>query len=205
MATKAPIKTATKTALQPRPPVVVVVGHVDHGKTTLLDYIRKANVAGREAANHASGRRIRNFAQPAGGGEPRRMTFIDTPGHEAFSAMRSRGATIADLAILVVAANEGVRPQTREAIKILEDTKTPFIVALNKIDKAGPAGIEKTKGDLAAANVLVEGYGGQISWHGISAKTGEGIDDLLDLVLLSADVQDLTYDPGAAGSALYSK
>jgi translation initiation factor IF-2 len=207
MATKTQPKIETKVALQPRPPVVVVVGHVDHGKTTLLDYIRKANVAGREAGGITQAVGAYEILHtPAGAGangapgEPRKITFIDTPGHEAFSAMRSRGATIADLAILVVAADEGVRPQTREAIKILEETKTPFVVALNKIDKAGPAGVEKTKGDLAAANVLVEGYGGTISWHGISAKTGEGVDDLLDLVLLTADVEELTYDPGAAGS-----
>jgi translation initiation factor IF-2 len=194
--------------LKPRPPVVVVVGHVDHGKTTLLDYIRKANVAGREAGGitQAVGAyEIEHTSRGASAGDknalaPRKITFIDTPGHEAFSAMRSRGATIADMAILVVAADEGVKPQTREAIEILQKTETPFIVAFNKIDKAGPGGIEKAKGSLAEAGVLVEGYGGQISWHGISAKTGEGVDDLLDLVLLAADIEELTYDSGAAGT-----
>jgi len=200
------VNVVLKTGVQPRPPVVVVVGHVDHGKTTLLDYVRKANVAAREAGGitQAVGayeieRTVRG-AEENESGEPRKITFIDTPGHEAFSAMRSRGATIADLAILVVAADEGVKPQTREAIKILEETKTPFVVALNKIDKAGLGGIEKTKAALAEAGVLLEGYGGQVSWHGISAKTGEGVDDLLDLILLAADVEGLTYDPGAAGS-----
>ncbi len=192
--------------LKPRPPVVVVVGHVDHGKTTLLDYIRKANVAGREAGGitQAVGAyEIEHTPKGASAGDKsavRKITFIDTPGHEAFSAMRSRGATIADMAILVVAADEGVKPQTREAIEILQKTETPFIVALNKIDKAGPTGVEKAKGSLAEAGVLVEGYGGQISWHGISAKTGEGVDDLLDLVLLAADIEELTYDSGAAGT-----
>jgi translation initiation factor IF-2 len=187
--------------LKPRPPVVVVVGHVDHGKTTLLDYIRKANVAGREAGGITQAVGAYEIEHtPKGAAAPRKITFIDTPGHEAFSAMRSRGATIADMAILVVAADEGVKPQTREAIEILQKTETPFIVAFNKIDKAGPAGIEKAKASLAEAGVLVEGYGGQISWHGISAKTGEGVDDLLDLVLLAADIEELTYDSGAAGT-----
>ena len=194
MATKEKVKPdqAIATKLQPRPPVVVVMGHVDHGKTTLLDYIRKANVAGREAGG---------ITQAVGAYEilhnGRKMTFIDTPGHEAFSAMRSRGAQVADLAILVVAADESIRPQTKEAIKILEESKTPFIVALNKIDKVAGGNIEKVKGDLAAAGVLLEGYGGQVSYHGVSAKTGEGVDDLLDLILLAADVENLTYDPTA--------
>ncbi|HVO29083.1 MAG TPA: translation initiation factor IF-2, partial [Candidatus Paceibacterota bacterium] len=191
--TSQPVKAGS--VREPRPPVVVVVGHVDHGKTTLLDHIRKATVAAREAGG---------ITQAVGAYEiehnGRRITFIDTPGHEAFSAMRSRGAEVADLAILVVAADEGVKPQTREAIKILENAKTPFVVALNKIDKAGASGVEKAKASLAEAGVLLEGYGGQVSWHGISAKTGEGVDGLLDLILLAADVEELTCDPGAAGS-----
>jgi len=188
--------------VRPRPPVVVVVGHVDHGKTTLLDFIRKTTTAAREAGGitQAVGAYEIEHTPVGGGGAngssgaPRKITFIDTPGHEAFSAMRSRGAQIADLAILVVAADEGPKPQTIEAIKILEETKTPFVVALNKIDKAGVSGVEKVKGELAAAGVLLEGYGGQVSYHAISAKTGEGVSDLLDLVLLSADVEDLKYD-----------
>ncbi len=194
-------KTALKTegsGVRPRPPIVVVMGHVDHGKTTLLDYIRKASVAAREAGGITQAVGAYEIEHvPAAGGAPRKITFIDTPGHEAFSAMRARGATAADLAILVVAADEGVKPQTREAIKILEDAKTPFVVALNKIDKAAPGAVEKAKADLAAAGVLVEGFGGQVSWQGISAKTGEGVGELLDLVLLTADMEELTYDPSA--------
>ncbi len=177
-----------------RPPIVVVMGHVDHGKTTLLDYIRKTNTASREAGG---------ITQAVGAYEivrnGRRITFIDTPGHEAFSAMRSRGAQAADLAILVVAAEEGVKPQTKEAIQILEETKTPFVVAINKIDKTG-GNIDKARNDLMAANVFLEGYGGQVSYQGISAKTGDGVDALLELLLLAADMEDLSYDPAAPAS-----
>lgn len=177
-----------------RPPIVVVMGHVDHGKTTLLDHIRKASVAAREAGG---------ITQAVGAYEiihrDRKITFIDTPGHEAFSAMRSRGAQAADLAILVIAADEGVKPQTKEAIAILEETKTPFVVAINKIDKTNGS-VDKAKNDLMAANVFLEGYGGSVSYQGISAKTGEGVDALLDLVLLAADMEELVYDPALPAS-----
>lgn len=179
---------------QPRPPIVVVMGHVDHGKTTLLDYIRKTNVAGKEAGG---------ITQTVGAYEilhnNRKITFIDTPGHEAFSRMRSRGAEVADLAILVVAADDGVKPQTKEAIETLNQAKTPFIVAVSKIDKTG-GNIEKAKTDLASAGVFLEGLGGQVSFHGVSAKTGEGVDELLDLILLAADVDGLTFDPATPAS-----
>lgn len=180
--------------LKPRPPIVVVMGHVDHGKTSLLDYIRKANVAGREAGG---------ITQAVGAYEIthnlRKVTFIDTPGHEAFSKMRSRGAEVADFAVLVVAADEGVKPQTKEAIDILKSTKTPFVVAINKIDRTG-GDIERAKNDLTAAEVYLEGFGGQVSYHGISAKTGEGVNELIDLIILAADLENLTYDPGAPAS-----
>ena len=186
---------AKEITTKPRPPIVVVMGHVDHGKTTLLDYIRKANIAAREAGGITQA--VGAYEIEHGG---RKITFIDTPGHEAFTAMRSRGALAADLAILVVAADDGVKPQTKEAIKILEETKTPFIVALNKIDKVAAGNLEKVKGDLAAAGVLLEGRGGTVSYHGVSAKTGEGVSDLLDLILLAADMENLTYDPNAPAS-----
>ena len=187
-------ETQEKTEKVQRPPIVVVMGHVDHGKTTLLDYIRKTNVAGREAGGITQAMGAYEIVRNG-----RKITFIDTPGHEAFSAMRSRGAQAADLAILVVAADEGVKPQTKEAAKILEDTKTPFVVAINKIDKTG-GDLDKAKNDLMGANVFLEGFGGTVSYQGISAKTGDGVDALLDLVLLAADMEDLSSDPAAPAS-----
>jgi len=187
--------TETKNNLK-RPPIVVVVGHVDHGKTSLLDYIRKANVAAREAGG---------ITQSVGAYEivhkNEKITFIDTPGHEAFSKMRVRGAAVADVAILVVAAEEGVKPQTKEAIKVLHESKTPFVVAITKIDKP-TADIERVKNDLAANDVALEGYGGNVGFHGVSNKSGEGIDELLDLILLTAEMEELTYDPTANGDGV---
>jgi translation initiation factor IF-2 len=181
---------------QKRPPIVVVVGHVDHGKTTLLDYIRKSNVAAKEAGG---------ITQSVGAYEiehnKQKITFIDTPGHEAFSKMRVRGAALADIAILVVAADEGVKPQTKESIKVLQESQTPFVVAITKIDKPA-ADIDRVKTDLAANNVLLEGFGGNISFQGVSGKTGEGINDILDLILLTAEMEELTYDPNANASGV---
>lgn len=187
-----------------RSPIVVVVGHVDHGKTSLLDYIRKTNVAAKEAGGITQSvgayeiwhmpTQISADKNADLGGE--KITFIDTPGHEAFSKMRVRGAAAADIAILVVAADEGVKPQTKEAIKVLQDSNVPFIVAITKIDKTG-ADIEGVKSDLAANSVLLEGYGGNVSFQGISSKTGQGIGELLDLILLTAEMEELKYDPQA--------
>jgi translation initiation factor IF-2 len=185
---------AIASAVKTRPPIVVVMGHVDHGKTTLLDYIRKANIAAREAGGITQATAAYEIVHA-----DRKITFIDTPGHEAFTAMRSRGAKVADLAILVVAADEGVKPQTKEVIQIILDAKTPFIVAINKVDKTG-GNLDKARNDLMAAGVLLEGYGGQVSYCAVSAKTGEGVPDLLDLILLAADVEELTYDASAEAS-----
>ncbi len=196
--------------LSPRPPIVVILGHVDHGKTTLLDYIRKTNVVAKETGGITQATGAYEISHPsassgqassAGSKESRKITFIDTPGHEAFSKMRQRGAKVADLGILVVAADEGVKLQTKEAIKILKESQTPFIVAINKIDKPN-ADIERIKKELMEAGVLLEGFGGNISWQGISAKKGEGIDELLDLILLAAELEGLTYDPEAKGSGV---
>ncbi len=181
---------------QTRPPIVVVMGHVDHGKTKLLDYIRKTNVAEQEAGG---------ITQSIGAYEiehnQKKITFIDTPGHEAFSKMRERGARVADLAILVVAADEGVKPQTKDALKYILKEGITFIVAINKIDKPS-ANIEKIKQELGKEGVLLEGFGGNISWHAISAKTGEGIPDLLDLILLAAELENITYNPDAPASGV---
>ena len=170
--------------LQSRPPVVVIMGHVDHGKTKLLDSIRLANVAAGEAGGitqHIGAYQITR--------KDKVMTFIDTPGHEAFTAMRSRGAKVADIAILVVAADDGVKQQTIEACRIMEAAKIPFLVAINKIDKP-EANIDKTKQELSSVlGITPEDWGGDTICVPISAKDGTGIDELLDMVLLLAETE----------------
>lgn len=187
-----------------RPPIVVIMGSVDHGKTTLLDYIRKTNIAAKEAGGITQSVGAYEITHQASSLE--RITFIDTPGHEAFSKMRERGTKAADIAVIVVAADDGVKPQTKETIKIAADSKTPFIVAINKVDKNN-ADVNKTKNDLLQAGVLLEGYGGDISYQEISAKTGQGVPELIDLILLAAEFEDLKYDPKnqARGFILESK
>lgn len=179
---------------------MVVLGHVDHGKTTLLDTIRKTNVAGREHGGitqkigayqisvHSTHDTVNSKEKR--GGQDRQITFIDTPGHEAFSKMRSRGAEVADLAILVVAADDSVKPQTKESIDQIKAAGIPLVVAINKTDlqAANPG---KVKSDLAKLGIQVEGFGGDIPSALISAKTGKGVPELLDLVLLVADMQGL--------------
>lgn len=174
-----------------RPPIVVVMGHVDHGKTKILDYIRKAKVAEGE-----SGGITQHIGAYEAAHKGKKISFIDTPGHEAFSAMRSRGAKIADIAVLVVAAEEGVKPQTKEAIRIIKDAGIPFVVAINKIDKE-EANPEKVKQELAEQDIQVESWGGKIPAVNVSAKTGEGMDDLLDTILLLAELEELVWDPAS--------
>ncbi|MEK7520723.1 MAG: translation initiation factor IF-2 [Patescibacteria group bacterium] len=180
-----------KENLIPRPPIVAVMGHVDHGKTSLLDYIRKTNVAAKEAG--AITQAIGAYEIVHNG---KKITFIDTPGHEAFSKMRARGARAADIAVLVVAADEGVKPQTKDALSAILSSGTPYAVALSKIDRPN-ADVDRVKNELASAGVMLEGYGGNISWQGTSAKTGEGVNELLDLILLMAEMEKLAYDPKA--------
>jgi len=173
----------------PRSPIVAIMGHIDHGKSTLLDYIRKSNVVDGEAGGitqHLSAYEIRIAYQNTDRG----ITFIDTPGHAAFSGMRERGASAADIAILVVSAEDGVKAQTIEAIKTIVSAKIPFIVAINKIDRP-EANIERTKQMLAEKEVLVEGYGGTTPWVAISAKIGTGVPELLDTILLVADLEGM--------------
>lgn len=179
-----------------RPPVVVVMGHIDHGKSTLLDYIRKSNVVGGEAGGitqHLSAYVVMHTTKDKVT-EP--ITFLDTPGHEAFQKMRLRGADVADVAILVVSAEDGVKPQTLEALASIKQAGIPYVVAINKIDKPG-ASVPTTQSSLIENEIYIEGMGGDIPWVGISAKTGEGIDDLLDLIVLTSDMAELTADANA--------
>jgi len=182
--------------LSSRPPIVTILGHVDHGKTTLLDTIRKANVAQGEAGGitqHISAYQVKKHKQL--------ITFVDTPGHEAFSAMRKRGLSIADIAILVVAADDGVRPQTKEVIQYLKEHKLPVIVAINKIDKPD-AKPDRVKQELAEHGILFEEWGGDTMCTEISAKSNINIDKLLDNILLVAEVEDFRSDQKRDGLAI---
>jgi len=172
-----------------RPPVVTVMGHVDHGKTTLLDTIRNTNVTAREAG--AITQHIGAYQSVVG---DRKITFLDTPGHRAFTAMRARGANATDIVVLVVAADDGVMPQTREAIDHAKAAGVPIVVAINKIDKP-EANIDRTKQLLTDAGLVIEEWGGDVVCVPISAKTGEGVPDLLENLFLVADVADLKADP----------
>lgn len=173
-----------------RPPVVGVFGHIDHGKSTLLDYIRKTNVVAKEAGGITQRMSAYKVERKDSSGKLQSITFIDTPGHEAFSALRGRGAKAADIAILVVAADEGVKPQTKEALKTIREAKVPFIVAMNKIDRPN-ANVERLKADLAENDIFIESYGGDVPAVAVSAVSGAGIDELLDMVLLVAEISDL--------------
>ncbi|NBS42110.1 GTP-binding protein, partial [bacterium] len=166
-----------------RAPIIVVMGHVDHGKTKILDAIRSTHVMETEAGGitqHIGAYQVVRKERP--------ITFIDTPGHEAFTVMRSRGAKVADIAILVVAADDGVQPQTKEAVDIIKAAGLPYVVALNKIDKP-EANAERVKGQLAELNLLPEEWGGKTMIIPVSAKTGQGIDDLLDALLLVNEME----------------
>ena len=187
--------------LEPRPPVVVVMGHVDHGKTSLLDKIRSANVTEGEAGGITQ--KIGAYTVRLKG---RQITFLDTPGHEAFTTMRARGAQFTDIAILVVAADDGVMPQTIEAINHAKAANTEIIVAINKIDKPG-ANPDRVKQELTQYGLVCEEWGGQTIMVPISAKQGTGIDDLLENVLLTADVMELKADPKsqAKGAVIEAK
>lgn len=183
----------TATNIIPRPPVVVVMGHIDHGKSTLLDYIRKTNVVDSEAGGITQHLSAYVVSHTTSEGKTGNITFLDTPGHAAFQKMRHRGAGVADVAILIVSAEDGVKPQTLEALEAIKTAGIPMIVAINKIDKP-EANIMRTQTSLIEHEIYIEGMGGDIPWVGISAKSGEGIPELLDLVILTADLAELTAD-----------
>ena len=187
--------------LQPRAPIVTVMGHVDHGKTSLLDYIRKANVIAGEAGGITQHIGAYNVKLEDG----RHITFLDTPGHEAFTAMRARGAKVTDIAIIIVAADDNVMPQTKEAINHAMAAGVPIVFAINKVDKPH-ANPDKIKEELAAMNFLVEEWGGKYQSQDISAKKGTGVKDLLEKVLLEAEMLDLKANPDrkATGSIIES-
>ncbi len=189
----------TEENLVPRPPIVTIMGHVDHGKTSLLDYIRNANVIAGEAGG---------ITQHIGAYEVmlkdgRAITFLDTPGHEAFTAMRARGAKVTDIAVIVIAADDAVMPQTKEAISHAQAANVPMIFALNKIDRDG-ANPEKIKEQLSGMNILVESWGGKYQSQDISAKSGLNVDELLDKILLEAELQELKANPekNASGTVI---
>lgn len=188
---KRELKKNLGTGARKRPPVVVVMGHVDHGKTTLLDKILKTNVAAGEAGGitqHVSAYQVKKKGEL--------ITFLDTPGHEAFHAIRKRGAYITDVALIVVAADDGVKPQTKEAVKFAKSAGVPIIVAINKID-APRANIEKVKKELSEIDLIPEDWGGKTVCINISAKTGEGISELLDMIILTSDMEELKANPDA--------
>ncbi len=191
----------TPEMMEERPPIVTVMGHVDHGKTSLLDYIRKANVIAGEAGGITQHIGAYNVKLPNG----RRITFLDTPGHEAFTAMRARGAKVTDLAIIIVAADDAIMPQTIEAISHAQAAGCPMIFAINKIDKPA-ANPDKIREQLSQMNILVEDWGGKYQCQEISAKQGIGIEELLDKVLLEADMLELKANPNkkAIGSVIES-
>ena len=178
--------------MKKRNPIVVVLGHVDHGKTTLLDAIRKTNVASREKGG---------ITQSVGTSVVNGVTFIDTPGHAAFSKMRSRGGSVADIAVLVVACDDGIAPQTKEALEIIKDAGIPFVVAATKIDIAG-ADTEILRGGLEKEGVTFEGRGGETPFVPVSAKTGQGIPELLETISLVSEVKEIKGDSEASVEAV---
>lgn len=180
---KETMKAADAKDLAPRPPIIIVMGHVDHGKTKLLDSIRQTNIVEGESGGitqHIGAYQIEK--------DGKKITFIDTPGHEAFTSMRTRGSRVADIAILVVAADDGVQPQTKEALRIIKNANIPMVVAMNKIDKPD-ANIEKAKKELSEIGVIPEDWGGDTPFVPISAKSGENIDKLIETLLLIADME----------------
>lgn len=183
--------------LQPRPPVVTIMGHVDHGKTTLLDKIRQSNIAARESGGITQHIGASQVSCKNKEGKTSKITFIDTPGHAAFARMRARGAQVTDIAVLLVAADEGVKEQTKESLAHIKSAKVPFLVAISKSDLPAAA-IEKVKGQLAEIGVVPEDYGGNITVIPVSGKTGKGVEELLEMLILMGKVEGLKADPDSS-------
>ena len=180
-------------SLEDRPPVVTIMGHVDHGKTSLLDAIRETEVAAGEAGGitqHIGAYQVHH--------DEKTITFLDTPGHAAFTAMRARGAKVTDIAVVVVAADDGVMPQTKEAIDHARAADVPILIAVNKIDKEG-AQPDRVRNELAADGLTPEDWGGDTVYCDVSAKTHEGLDNLLDMILLVTELEELGANPDADG------
>ncbi len=189
-------KSTTTPNIIKRPPVVVIMGHIDHGKSTLLDTIRSSRVVEGEAGGitqHLSAYVVEHTTSE---GAEETLTFLDTPGHAAFQKMRLRGADVADVAVLIVSAEDGVKPQTLEALESITAAGIPYVVAINKIDRPN-ANIPNTQASLIENEIYIEGMGGDIPWVGISAKEGTGIPELLDIIVLTADLAELTGDANA--------
>lgn len=182
------------TSLSYSQPVIAVVGHIDHGKTSLLDYVRKSRVAEKETGGITQRISAYEILHETKEGDTRHLTFIDTPGHEAFQKMRRRGASSADIAILVIAADDGVKPQTKEAYSAIQDAGIPFVVAFTKIDK-DTANLARAQESALTEGIYLEGLGGDIPWVGVSSKTGDGIPELLDLLALVTDLENITCNP----------
>jgi translation initiation factor IF-2 len=184
-----------------RPPVVAIMGHIDHGKSTLLDYIRKTNITEKEAGGITQHISAYEVLHKSSDGRESKITFLDTPGHEAFRGVRNKGAGAADIAVLVVSAEDGVKPQTTEALNQIKESGTPFMIAITKIDKSS-ADIERTKQNMAENGIYVEGYGGDVTVVSVSAKTGQGVDDLLDTIILMAELENFTGERDIPGRGI---
>lgn len=186
-----------------RSPIVCIMGHIDHGKSTLLDYIRKTNIVDTEAGGITQRISAYEVIHKTAEGKEEKITFLDTPGHEAFGAMRASGTSVADIAVLIVSAEDGVKKQTLEAWKTIEAAGIPFVVAITKIDKPA-ANVDKAKNSLVENGIYIEGYGGSIPCVALSSKTGAGVPELLDMLLLVAELGELTGSPEkpATGSVI---
>ena len=187
------MKNPIQKGIEKRSPIVCIMGHIDHGKSTLLDYIRKTNIVDTEAGGITQRISAYEVIHKMSSGKEEKITFLDTPGHESFGAMRICGTTIADIAVLIVSAEEGVKKQTMEALKCIIDGNIPYVVAINKIDRPD-ANVEKTKNSLVENGIYIEGFGGSIPYVPISAKTGQGIEELMDMIILVAEMSELKKD-----------